>query len=207
MTDEASQNNSELPAGRPGASEPTDAEMADARKVLQQWQSPEDFLSEIEGVMPLVESSVLFNKANAQFLLDAVVIAELSKLRLLKSIRLADQHDGEAKDESGTFDIEVTEIQRPGRRRGDEYRRDSPMVTHVEFDPNLGRTVAAELAKGVQKKADKNYATKPLLLVYLNLSNAGGRLGNEVETAINDLKKKHADAFREICVLWNGKLY
>ncbi|MBR0895785.1 hypothetical protein JQ616_12550 [Bradyrhizobium tropiciagri] len=207
MADEALESVSGLPASKPEMPEPTDAEMADARKALEQWQTPDDFRAKLKDFMPLVKSSVLFNKPNAQFLLDAVTIAELFKYRPLKSVRLANQHDGEAKDENGMFDIEVTEIQRPGRRRGDEYREESPKVTHVPFDPNLGQTVAAELANGVQKKADKKYAAKPLLLVYLNLGDAVGELRTEVEAAINDTKKRHADAFREVCVIWNGKLY
>jgi hypothetical protein len=150
---------------------------------------------------------MLFNKANAQFLLDAIPIAEFAKHRRLQSVRLADQFDGQAADETGTFDIEVTEVQRPGRKRGDEYREDSPKVTHPPFDPNLGETVASELAKRIQDKASKRYATKPLLLVYLNFDGAGGALGNEVETAIGEQKTKHADTFREVCVLWNQNLY
>lgn len=117
-----SQTNQPLQSVQGDASAATDAEMAAARKALEQWQTPEDFVAKIKSFAPLVESSVLFNKPNAQFLLDATTIAELSKHRTLKSVRLVEQHDGEAKDEAGTFDIEVTEIQRAGRRRGDEYR-------------------------------------------------------------------------------------
>jgi hypothetical protein len=188
------------------SSAPTDEAMGAARKALEQWQTPEQFVSKVESFAPLVKSSVLFNKPNAQFLLDAIPIAEFSKHRPLKSIRLAEQHDSEAKDDTGTFDIEVTEIQEPGRRRGDEYRCGVPALTHSEFDPNLGKTIASQLAKGVQKKADRKYGSKPLLLIYLNIS-TGGRLGNEVEAAIKEERRKHAIAFREICVLWAGKLY
>jgi hypothetical protein len=204
MSDEQTANEQNV---HDAASAPTDAEMAAARKALEQRQTPEEFIAKIKSFAPLVKSSVLFNKPNAQFLLDATTIAELSKHRKLKHVRLAEQHDGEAEDESGTFDIEVTEIQRPGRRRGDEYREQSPKVTHVPFDPNLGQTIATELAKGIQKKADKKYASKSLLLVYLNLSSQGGRLGKEVEAAIAAEKQRHANTFREICLLWNDKLY
>lgn len=187
--------------------EPTDAEIGAARKALEQSQTPEAFVAKVKSFAPLVKSSVLFNKPQLQFLLDAEAIAEFTRHRVLKSVNLADQHDGQATDESGTFDIEVTEVQRPGRKRGDEYREGRPKVTHVPFDPNLGQTIAAQLAKHIQNKADKRYGTKPLLLVYLNLNDAGGRLGDEVEKAINEQKKKHAGTFREICVLWNQKLY
>ena len=60
------------------------------------------------------------------------------------------------------------------------------------------------LQKELRKTADKGYPTKPVLLVYLNISN-GGRLGGEVETAIKGLRTKYANTFREICVLWGTK--
>ncbi len=95
----------------------------------------------------------------------------------------------------------------PGRRRGDEYRNcgTAEDKTH-DFDPNLGKTIATELSKGIKKKAEKKYAAKPLLLVYLNIS-TGGRLGNEVEAEIKKLKADYADTFAEICVLWANTLY
>ncbi|MBR0882734.1 hypothetical protein ABIF65_007915 [Bradyrhizobium japonicum] len=139
-------------------------------------------------------------------MLDAIPIAELSKHRPLESVRLSEQHDAEVKDQTGTFDVEVTEVLEPGRKRGDEYRSGAPQVTHSAFDPNLGETIATALADGIKKKAEKNYAAKPLLLVYLNIS-TGGKFSDEVETKINELKAQYADKFREICVLWAGKLY
>jgi hypothetical protein len=78
----------------------------------------------------------------------------------------------------------------PERRRGDEYRCGVANITHPEFDPNLGKAIAAALARRVAakaKKADTTYTTRPLLLVYINFVN-GGRLGNEVETEIENLK-------------------
>jgi hypothetical protein len=187
-------------------SAPTDVEMTAARRALEQWQTPQAFVSKVESFAPLVKSSVLFNKPNARFLFDAIPIAEFSKHRALQSVRLAEQHDAQVKDQTGTFDVEVTEVLESGRKRGDEYRCGMPQVTHSEFDPNLGQTIATALTNGVKKKAEKRYATKPLLLVYLNIS-TGGRLGNEVEKKINELKAQYADAFREVCVLWPGKLY
>jgi hypothetical protein len=187
------------PEPMPNVPAPSEAEMTAARKALEQWQSSQAFLSRVESFAPLVKSSVLFNKPNARFLLDAIPIAELSKHRALQSVRLAEQLDAQAKDKTGTFDIEVTEVLAPGRRRGDEYRCGSPRVTHTDFDPDLGDTIATQLAAGIKKKADKKYATKPLLLVYLNIG-TGGRLGNEVERQINELKA-------QICILWADKLY
>jgi hypothetical protein len=74
---------------------------------------------------------------------------------------------------------------------------------------NLGKAIAAALARRVAakaKKADTTYTTRPLLLVYINFVN-GGRLGNEVETEIENLKVQYARTFHEICVLRSGKFY
>jgi hypothetical protein len=95
----------------------------------------------------------------------------------------------------------------PGRRRGDEYRLcHATEEKAADFDPNLGKAIATELSKAIKRKAEKKYATKPLLLVYLNIS-TGGRLANEVETVIHKLKAEYAESFTEICVLWANKLY
>jgi hypothetical protein len=191
--------------------EPTDEEMTAARKALAEWQTPEKFLEKISSFAPLVKSSTLFNKTSAGFLRDAIPIAEFAKHRAVKSVRLVEQqersHDGQFRHLDQTVDIEVTEVMEPGRRRGDEYRVCRTANEKVsDFDPNLGTTIATELSKAIQRKAEKKYATKPLLLVYLNIS-TGGRLGNEVEIVIEKLKAEYANSFAEICVLWANKLY
>lgn len=195
-------------------SEPTDAEMAAARETLVKWQTPEAFAANVKAFESLVKSSILFNKNSAGFLLDAIPIAEFTRHRALQTVRLAEQHerlnDGQFRDSSDqTINIEVTEVMEPGRRRGDEYRCGAPSITHSEFDPCLGKAIAAALTDLVKAKAEKvetTYTTKPLLLVYINFR-SGGRLGNEVETEIENLKAQYADTFHEICVLWSGKFY
>jgi hypothetical protein len=164
----------------------------------------QQFVSKVRSFDRLVKSSILFNKTNVGFLLDALPIAEFAKHRAMESIRLVRQreglNDGQFCNADETIDVEVTEVMRPGRRRGDEYRCGATEII-PEFDPRLGETIAIQLANGIRKKSDKRYSTKPLLLVYLNIT-SGGRLGNEVEIAIKKLRPEHATAFREICVLW-----
>ena len=195
-------------------SEPTDAEMAAARKTLVKWQTPEAFAANVKAFESLVKSTILFNKNSAGFLLDAIPIAEFTRHRALQAVRLAEQHervnDGQFRDSNDqTINIEVTEVMEPGRRRGDEYRCGAPNITHSEFDPCLGKAIAAAFADRVKAKAKKvgtTYTASPLLLVYINFA-VGGRLGNEVETEIKNLKVQYVDTFREICVLWSGKFY
>lgn len=187
--------------------EPTDVEMSEAQESLAHWQTPEEFESKVKAFDSLIKSSTLFNRANAGFLLDAIPIAAFAKHRAVQSVRLVRQrerlNDGQFRSANETIDIEVTEILDPGRKRGDEYRCEAEQsVRH--FDPQLGETIAHQLAKGIKKKADKGYTTTPLLLVYLNIL-GGGRLGDEIEIAIERLRVEHANAFREICVLWGTK--
>jgi hypothetical protein len=187
--------------------EPSDDELSVAHEALTCWQTPQEFVAKVEAFAPLVSSSTLFNKSNAGFLLDAIPIAEFTKRRTVQLVRMVKQaerrNDGQIQNAGETIDIEVTEILDPGRKRGDEYRCEAEQgVRH--FDPYLGETIANQLAKGVKKKADKQYTTTPLLLVYLNIL-GGGRLGGEVEFAIERLRAEYANAFREICVLWGTK--
>jgi hypothetical protein len=195
----------------PTIREPSDAEMIAARKALTQWQTPEQFQAKVASFTPLIKSSTLFNKNSASFLLDAIPIAEFSKNRNIESLRLAEQveqsNDGQFRNSGKATNIEVTEVMEPGRKRGDEYRVGRTAEEKVrDFDPCLGKTIATALSTGIRKKAEKKYATRPLLLVYLNIS-TGGRLGNEVEAEIKKLKAEYADTFTEICVLWANKLY
>jgi hypothetical protein len=194
---------------KPTIREPSDAEMIAARKALMQWQTPEQFQAKVASFTPLIESSTLFNKNSASFLLDAIPIAEFSKNRNIESLRFAEQveqsNDGQFRISGKTTNIEVTEVMEPARKRGDEYRVGRTAEARG-FDPCLGKTIATALSTGIRKKAEKKYATKPLLLVYLNIS-TGGRLGNEVEAEIKKLKAEYADTFTEICVLWANKLY
>jgi|HubBroStandDraft_2_1064218.scaffolds.fasta_scaffold86666_2 hypothetical protein len=191
--------------------EPSDAEMNEAQEALGLWQTAQEFVAKVEHFAPLVESSTLFNKANAGFLREAITIAEFTKHHAVQSVRLVRQreglNDGQFRSAGGTVDIEVTEVMEPGRKRGDEYRcgADQQVIRH--FDPYLGETIANELAKSVKKKADKGYSTEPLLLVYLNIGPGDGRNGDEVETAIAKLRDEYADTFKEICVLWGTKWY
>jgi hypothetical protein len=51
-----------------------------AHAKLAKWQSPGDFVKTVEAADGLLESAVLFNKANINFLFDALVLAAFVKL-------------------------------------------------------------------------------------------------------------------------------
>ncbi len=186
----------------------TDLELNELYDALTRWQASQEFVSRVEALAALVSSSTLFNKAKVGFLRDAIPIAEFAKHREVQSIRLTRQqeglNDGQFRSAEEIVDIEVTEVMEPGRRRGDEYRCGAKQQSIRDFDPHLGKAIAFELAKGVRRKGEKAYSTRPLLLVYLNIT-TGGRLGNEVEAAVEKLRTEYANTFREICVLWGTK--
>src|SRR5258708_28984256 len=106
--------------------EVSDAELSAAHGALTCWQTPQEFVSRVEGFAPLVRSSTLFNRGNAGFLLDAIPIAEFTKRRTVQLVRMVKQtekrNDGQIQNAGETIDIEVTEILDPGRKRGHEYR-------------------------------------------------------------------------------------
>jgi len=138
-------------------------------------------------------------------------IAEFVRHYPVELVRLAEQreglNDGQLQISGRIIDVEVTEAMELGRRRGDEYRSHKAANLNLrEFDPNLDETLATQLAEAVSRKADKRYATKPLLLVYLNFR-SGGRLKGEVEVEIKRLKHQYAGLFESVFVLWADKLY
>ena len=106
--------------------------------------------------------------------------------------------------------VEITEIMEPGRRRGNEYRRTAnnsqPLPDRPEDWRGQAAKIPAALEAGILKKVEKNYGTKPLLLVYLNIGDYG-LMQKETKAAIAELKAKYSGSFREIWVIWQGVLY
>ena len=191
-----------------------DIELSRAQTALAKWQSVESFIKEVEGIEGLVESALLFRKPSINFLLDALVLAELVARRPTEQVRLASAQeqwpDGYLGQPKRFTNVEITEVMEPGRRRGDEYRKENQNKKPKPDRPENWRARAAQipqaLENAIKKKIDKNYAVKPILLIYLNIGDYG-LMQEETKAAIAALKKKYADDFQEICVLWQGDLY
>jgi len=191
-----------------------EAALAKAKTELSRWHSPAAFIKRVQEMDGLIESAVLFTKPNINFLFDALVLAEFVKLRPVEQVRLAGTReewpDGFVGNQKAFENVEVTEIMEPGRKRGDEYRR---MVDNSKSPPDRPEDWRARAAKipaaleaGIMKKVQKNYGTKPLLLVYLNIGDYGLMQG-ETKAAIAELKARYSGSFREIWIIWQGLLY
>src|SRR5262249_26459944 len=148
------------------------------RNELTHWQAPKEFVAKVEELSAPIKSECLFNDPAAQFLLDAIPIAEFTKFRQTDFVRLSDQRDQWPDGQVGTpkqpVNVEVTEVLEEGRRRGDEYRNDGQAKTSNADDwRRSAEAIPALLEKGIERKVGKGYDKDCILLVYLNLSTYG----------------------------------
>jgi hypothetical protein len=184
--------------------------VAGRRHELTRWQSPQEFVAKVEELAAPIISEKLFNDPAAQFLLDAIPIAEFTKFRPTESVRLTDLKeqwpDGQIGTPKQPINVEVTEVLEAGRRRGDEYRNDGQAKDGDAEDwHKRAQAIPARLESGIQRKIGKGNGKDCTLLVYLNMSTYGV-LQKETETAIASIKAKYAEHFQEICILWQEKL-
>jgi hypothetical protein len=187
-------------------------ELKQARADLEGWLSPKDFGNKVEMLDRRITSSEHFISTELKFLRDdAWVLAEFARLINADSVRLARETerfpDGHVKVSGNCLKIEITEADRKGRRRGDEYKPDAPRVT---CDPiNNAETVATALEQAIKNKVEKNYAPPPppTLVVNLNLGVHGNReQETKLESLIAAVKKRYTSQFAGIYVLRNNKL-
>ncbi|MCG2626666.1 hypothetical protein L6654_08530 [Bradyrhizobium sp. WYCCWR 13023] len=184
--------------------------LAEGRKALEAWQTPEQFISKVDEIADAVDSEVLFNRNETQFLRDAMVLATFVRYRTVEKVRLANEKDpwpdgfiGMPKD---PVNIEVTEVLEEGRKRGDEYKNDAkPLDGDAEDWRRRALDIPVQLEKAIKRKKKKGYGKKCKLVIYLNMSNYGV-LQKETEAKIAAIKAKYSADFQEICVLWQGKL-
>jgi hypothetical protein len=184
--------------------------VAARRNELTRWQIPKDFVAKVEELAGPIKSERLFNDSAAQFLLDAIPIAEFTKFRQIDFVHLSDKRDQWPDGQVGTpkqpVNVEVTEVLGEGRRRGDEYKNDGQAKSGNADDcRKCAEAIPALLEKGIERKIDKGYPKDCILLVYLNMSTYGV-LQKETVAAIANIKAKYAQHFREICILWQERL-
>jgi hypothetical protein len=185
-------------------------ELKSARTDLEIWCAPREFFQKAEALAKRTTSEELFNAPRLQFLLDAMTLAEFARqLEGTRRVRLAAEADtfpdGFVETSNGTLNIEVTEVDREARRRGDEYKAGVATGESVDDWEEQAKAIPAELERVISKKVDKHYNPAPTLVVYLNLNGHGTRK-DEIESIIEDAKRKHASSFQGIHILWNGRL-
>jgi hypothetical protein len=195
----------EIPA--PGLS---DEELKRARADLEVWCTPKAFFDKVGVLAKKTTPKEWFNMPRLRFLRDAMILGEFARqLEGARGVRLATEAerfpDGFVETSIGTLNIEVTEVDREERRRGDEYKAGVATIETPEEWEEQAKAIPVELDRVVQKKVDKHYNPAPTLVVYLNLNGHGARRV-EIEKIIEDAKRKHASSFQGIHVLWNGRL-
>ena len=189
----------------------SDEDLKSARANLEVWCSPQEFIQKIEVLAKKITSETLFNSPKLRFLLDAMILGkfarQLDDARRVRLTAAADRFpDGFVETVKRTLNIEVTEVDRETRRRGNEYKTGG--VTRdksVEEWEEQAKAIPAELERVILKKVDKHYDPSPTLVVYLNLNGHGTRR-DEIQNIIEDAKRKHAKSFQGIHILWNGRL-
>jgi hypothetical protein len=184
----------------------------EAFDTLADWQSPGVFRSRVEHFVSQCSSRDFFNDPKLKFLHDAWTLAELVRHKRVAEVRLARQGerwpDGFVRTRGGrVVNIEATIALMPGRKMGEEYKFESG----VQFDPVENWVARADaipeaLESAIKKKVAKQYGSHSWLIVYLNLSEYGIRQ-RETEQVIHALKRRYADAFDRLLVLWKDKLF
>ncbi|MCP3439822.1 hypothetical protein [Bradyrhizobium sp. CCGUVB14] len=184
--------------------------LAEGRKALEAWQTPEQFIAKVDEIAEGVDSEALFNRVETQFLRDAMTLATFIQYRATEGVRLAAEKDpwpdGQIGSSKAPVNVEVTEVLEEGRKRGDEYKNDGKAVDGDAEDwRRRALDIPVQLEKAIKRKKNKGYGKQCKLVIYVNMSNYGV-LQKETEAKIAKIKEKYANDFQEICVLWQEKL-
>jgi hypothetical protein len=179
---------------------------------LGRWQSVETF-SRTERPLRLRNADPdFFVKPQLKFLHDAYVLAKFAARIGADQVRLADRRDqwpdGFVRVGKCIVKVEVTSTH-GGRKLGEEYREPHGM----RFDPvedwhARADSIPSYLDSAIRDKVSRYGArySDCWLVVYLNIDEWGIRQ-REIERVITETMIRYSDHFREISVLWKGKLY
>lgn len=187
------------------------------RAAFEQWQGPADMLHQCERISDGMTGAEFFNQPGIQFVRDAWAAATFGELRSVDEVRLVPETDRwpdfELRHNSTVERWEVTEADIPERRRGQEYRHDplgagDPLLglDHLENYIAMAERAPEAIRKACAKKANKEYAGRASLLVYLNIADFGVR-HDEILRSLGDASAPAKDKFTEVCVLWKGRAY
>jgi len=189
------------------------AERERARSALQSWQSPLQMEREVENCTDILEEN-FFIQGGLEFLRDAYTAAMFAKLRGLKRVRLCaeDRPDFEVENDDGSNMLfEVTEVDLPGRRRGDEYRhhikqpRSTRLIDQREMQDNAA-AIPSALKSISDRKAGGGYDPSWGLVVLLNIPTYGVAVA-ETEAAMAAATEASGAVFKEVWIVWRDKLY
>jgi Ribosomal protein L7/L12 dimerisation domain len=105
----------------------SDEELKRARAGLEAGCAPNDFFEKVGALAKKTTPKEWFNEPRLQFLRDAMILGEFAKqldgaIRVRLTAHADTFPDGFVETSAGTLNIEVTEVDKVERRRGDEYR-------------------------------------------------------------------------------------
>ena len=178
---------------------------------------PSDLVARVEEVIEPEDEKetwehdeAVFNLPKAGVLRDAWIVGKFAELAGADCARLSGDQwpDGVVTIRGRQHNVEATEAQMPGRRRGDEYRADRPRVG--DGGPRAWDRVEAAvpgvLANAILKKAAKNYSEPSLLVVLLTIPDYGARHA-EIEAHIGNCHFDQRSRFEAVYIIWKNKLY
>ena len=146
-------------------------EMASTLPNFFDWQSPATMIDAAEEHSRELESESL--RRRGKEFREAFVAGRFAAIRRASSVRLLEPHGNKPTPDfairlaDSELWFETTEIDRPGRRRGQE-----PPVVGCEYIPDedwvTPEAYSSEVAKRVQSKAAKSYAKCDGLIIWSN---------------------------------------
>jgi hypothetical protein len=185
-------------------------EIADLRRQLVLWQTPEAMLKLYDDTVERIGSENLFTQAGLVFLRDAWIAATFARARSVKHVRLVADiwPDFEMKKAGRIEAFEAVEADDPQRRRGDEYRNTTKKREHDPIENWIARAelIPTWIAAACQKKANKGYGACAGLVVYLNPDEWGIRQ-EEVESSFPSATATVKDKFDTVWVLWKNQAH
>ncbi len=147
------------------------------RNTKAQFFTPRELLDQFVKETSNIPSGTLFRDPAYQKQRERWIAAQLGLGLGKMGIDVLIRPNDEQKDETdfelkldGILRFQATEVQKPGRKRGDDYKARAEKPLRPEpYEPQRGMQEGPDwIASAIEKKAKKHYASKPHLIVYAN---------------------------------------
>lgn len=192
---------------------PSKAESKAWQERLSIRQTPNEMKQTLREISGRLHVRVLIN-SGLGFYRDAWAACAFAEARGARSVRLlwpAERPDFEIESELGLQQFETVEADKPGRKRGDEYKAILPrldaeeqVVEDVPDEDWMTPEQASEmLGRAAQSKADDRYAADCNLLILLNHEDFVGD-HDVIISCMAQSTSVACDRFAEVWVLWKG---
>lgn len=186
------------------------------REKLEQWTPTAHFQQAVDFRCAAIDSADYFCSTANQWLRDAYLAARFASYSRARTVRLvprpARYPDFEVQFPNGKImRVEATEVDLPGRRRGDEYRNQKRAACSLMHDPDSSwerrRDAIIPGIKGaVERKSKKDYPPGTSLMLYVNLGTYGAWQA-DIERQFSTCADFGSSPFTSVWALWGGRLY